>query len=155
MSSKHSWSFPLCLYPHLTFFPVLCHLRFPAFCFSSVCLCISLPFWKWKKSSAFAKINGIGRVLTYIKLCLGRRISSYLAKPFRLALSISPACLHSLRSCLSLRNSLECRKAPGHKDPSAFPVFSPFPGGDEGEGGEEQSVFAETDRSLVLLLTIE
>ena len=105
ISSKHSWAFPLCLYPHLTFSPALCRLRFPVLCFSSVCLCISLPFWKWKKSNAFAKINGIARVLTYIKLSLGRRISSYLAKPFRLALSISPACLHSLRSCLSLRSS--------------------------------------------------
>lgn len=123
-------------------------------CFSSVCLCISVSLClEMKEKQCICKNRWKpARVPTYIKLSPGTGISSYLAKTFGLVFSISPSSLHSLRSCLSLMNSLECRKAQGHNDTSAFPVFNTLLGEMKGaEGRSKHCIYGDWHTPYVFL----
>ena len=137
ISSKHSWAFPLCLYPHLTFSPALCRLRFPVL----FLLCLSMyltPFLEMKEKQCICKNKWNSQSSHLYKTLPGKENFLLPGKTFQ-AGPFNFSCLPSfLKKLLKPQEFLECRKAPGHNDPSAFPVFSPFLGGEEGEGGEEQ-----------------
>ena len=104
-------------------------------------LCLSMhltPFLEMKEKQCICKNKWNSQSSHLYKTLPGKENFLLPGKTFQ-AGPFNFSCLPSfLKKLLKPQEFLECRKAPGHNDPSAFPVFSPFLGGEDGEGGEEQ-----------------